>query len=190
MSKRVDRLGQKYGALTVIQISSTRSKQGQARWVCRCDCGIELTVDAAALRDGNSRTCGCSRVGERRALRGDLLPPGESGFRNLRYQYAHRSKQKGLQFTLTNDEFRQLTTSDCHYCGAAPAQVMKNGHQRTAFIHNGVDRKDNSQGYTVANSLPCCKVCNTAKSAMGYVEFVTWVQRVVANLQPLPLPED
>jgi hypothetical protein len=32
---------------------------GVRRWVCKCDCGNESTVRTAALRNGNTGSCGC-----------------------------------------------------------------------------------------------------------------------------------
>ena len=38
---------------------------------------------------------------------------------------------------------------------------------------NGVDRVDNTKGYSVDNSVPCCKFCNTAKHTMSEGDFFT-----------------
>lgn len=54
----MDLTGQKYGRLTVIsQNGMTRS--GNAKWLCRCDCGNLTTVAAGALRSGTTVSCGC-----------------------------------------------------------------------------------------------------------------------------------
>lgn len=41
---------------------------------------------------------------------------------------------------------------------------------------NGIDRVDSSKGYTVENSVACCKYCNTAKNTMTESEFYTWTK--------------
>jgi hypothetical protein len=33
-----------------------------ARWLCRCDCGVELKVRAADLKSGHTKSCGCFMV--------------------------------------------------------------------------------------------------------------------------------
>ena len=43
---------------------------------------------------------------------------------------------------------------------------------------NGIDRVDSSKGYTLENSVPCCKYCNIAKHTMTSTEFYAWVRRV------------
>ena len=54
----------------------------------------------------------------------------------------------------------------CHYCGVR-------GNPRL-----GIDRKDNDLCYTLANSVPCCKLCNRAKLTQTYEEFQSYLQRV------------
>lgn len=171
--KLVDRVGERFGYLVVLHKSPQRARQGQAKWVCRCDCGVEVTVTATNLRDGNTRSCGCQRA----ALRG-VLPDGESGFRCLLYQYRLRASKKGLAFDLDEERFRALTQLPCHYCAAPPSQRIRNGHQRTTYVHNGVDRKDNDLGYTFENSVTCCKTCNWAKNSSDYNGFLAWVASV------------
>ena len=34
------------------------------------------------------------------------------------------------------------------------------------FVYNGIDRVDNSKGYTLNNILVCCYDCNTKKGAI------------------------
>ena len=57
--KKNDLLGRRFGKLTVI--AEAASSGGQARWVCRCDCGNECTVLAKNLMRGHSTSCGCKR---------------------------------------------------------------------------------------------------------------------------------
>lgn len=54
----IDRTGQKYGNLTVISYSD-KNKHGQAKWVCKCDCGNEIVVIGGSLTSGHTKTCGC-----------------------------------------------------------------------------------------------------------------------------------
>lgn len=53
--------GDKFGKLTAVEIAG-RSKCRRVLWKCRCDCGGETVVMASNLKNGNSRTCGCSRI--------------------------------------------------------------------------------------------------------------------------------
>lgn len=58
MIAAIDISGQRFGRLvTVCRVSS--DQRGQARWLCRCDCGAEHEVAGRVLRDGRSQSCGC-----------------------------------------------------------------------------------------------------------------------------------
>lgn len=72
MSKCLDLTGQRYGRLVVLERAANRVTPGGsvlARWICRCDCGNIMTVDATALRSGNTQSCGCLRSDMLRTLR-------------------------------------------------------------------------------------------------------------------------
>lgn len=54
-------LGAKYGRLTVLGERRERLENGKARrsWYCRCECGTEKWFNAAGLRSGRRKSCGC-----------------------------------------------------------------------------------------------------------------------------------
>lgn len=55
-----DETGNRYGRLTVLRRYDTSKPSGVgAYWLCRCDCGREVAVLGAKLRNGNTRSCGC-----------------------------------------------------------------------------------------------------------------------------------
>jgi len=43
---------------------------------------------------------------------------------------------------------------------------------------DGVDRVDNTKGYTKENCVPCCKICNRLKSDLTKEEFEEYQKRV------------
>lgn len=55
-----DLTGQRFGRLVVIAIADR--VDGQRRWLCRCDCGVEKLAVGDRLRGGILRSCGCSRA--------------------------------------------------------------------------------------------------------------------------------
>lgn len=52
-----DRTGVKYSRLTVIR--EVEPKNGEVRWLCRCDCGNEKVLESGQLASGKSKSCGC-----------------------------------------------------------------------------------------------------------------------------------
>lgn len=58
MSKMIDITGQRFGRLTVLE-RAENSKDGKARWICKCDCGNIKTILGTHLRRGKIVSCGC-----------------------------------------------------------------------------------------------------------------------------------
>lgn len=77
---------------------------------------------------------------------------------NLKYYAIYiRSVQRGLEFDLDFYEFGELMAMPCDYCGG----------QTT-----GLDRKDNTKGYTQNNVVSACRRCNSMKGAnIDYLEM-------------------
>jgi hypothetical protein len=61
MTRLIDLTGKTFTRWTVIA-RAENSTAGQTRWLCRCDCGAEGVVQAAALKDSHSQSCGCLKI--------------------------------------------------------------------------------------------------------------------------------
>ena len=73
MGKLIDLTGKKFGKLTVIRrFLPNRKRQHKngtwgrgsekfrgPRWLCRCNCGAEITVEGTHLKNGVVKNCGC-----------------------------------------------------------------------------------------------------------------------------------
>lgn len=68
MPPKINRIGQRFGQLTVISQAESAGKN--TRWLCRCDCGTDTVVHTGNLTSGGSTSCGCSR---RAALVGQVF---------------------------------------------------------------------------------------------------------------------
>lgn len=55
----VEMTGRSFGYLTVVSRAQPGSRDGQARWVCRCACGAQTVVSGGNLRSGGIKSCGC-----------------------------------------------------------------------------------------------------------------------------------
>jgi len=89
----VDRMGQRYGRLTVIGFAGVeRSKACRhAKWIVRCDCGNEKTVLGHALHSGNTQSCGCLWLDHQHSRRGKAITHGYTvnGKKTPEYQSWH-----------------------------------------------------------------------------------------------------
>ena len=55
--KLIDLTGQRFGRLVVLQRAKTINKR--TKWLCKCECGNEVVVEAYNLRVGHTQSCGC-----------------------------------------------------------------------------------------------------------------------------------
>lgn len=60
MGRFIDLTGQKFNSLKVVQRVGA-ANDGQALWRCQCDCGNISVVDGKSLRNGGTKSCGCSK---------------------------------------------------------------------------------------------------------------------------------
>lgn len=73
--------------------------------------------------------------------------------------YAWGAKKRSQEFLLSFEEYSKISSSACVYCGDQSGR-------------NGIDRKNNSLGYTVKNSVSCCSKCNLMKRDYTEKEFL------------------
>ena len=57
MSRLIDLTGRKYGRLTVLERSFTKSER--VFWKCKCECGKYKNASGKDLKRGTVRSCGC-----------------------------------------------------------------------------------------------------------------------------------
>lgn len=178
-----DLTGQGFGNLTAVGFAGfTLSEPRAAQWLCVCTCGSSRIVRASRLIKGKVTACAtCANVaGQRQRGVDNRLPDHVTGSRLIYRQYKANAKRRELAFELSEFQFFELITASCAYCGQPPTAQVSLPRGETAFYYNGIDRKDNRDGYTVANVCTCCTTCNFAKREMSVSEFLGWVARVAA----------
>lgn len=172
-----DITGKRYGRLVAVNLTGDRDKWRRALWLCRCDCGNEVTVAGTALRSGNTKSCGCLQVERRRDA--NCLPEGLASFHRLYREYERSARNKGYAFELTQEDLSFLTKMNCHYCGDEPAQTRSDSKFcNGAYVFNGIDRIDNSKGYTMDNVVACCATCNYMKRGLSVAEFLCHIKKI------------
>ena len=170
--KIIDLIGQKFGRLTVLSLSD-RKVCGRISWICSCECGNKKSIIANNLVRGIAKSCGCLNL-EKIHEKGKNCKQ-DSGAGNLFDQYRSNAQARDLIFSVTFEEFKQVTSSNCHYCGCLPFKIIKSKIAKISYTYNGIDRKDNSIGYEINNCLPCCSICNHAKHVLSYEDFQFWL---------------
>jgi hypothetical protein len=111
-----------------------------------------------------------------------------AGFAKVLGVYRSIAKKKERKWSLSKKQVWRLTSSTCYYCGAEPTLVSKptgrkyQQHVEWGVYHyNGIDRVDNTKGYTQSNVVTCCVYCNRAKLDSSTNRFQKWISQVVAQ---------
>ena len=163
-------LGKKFGKLAV-DVVLGRSDHGHLYYGCSCDCGEKVGVYGATLVGGRSKSCGCYKRKKK----------WESHIAAVFRAYRDGAIKRGYEFNLSIDEIKSIIFKDCHYCGIPPSNskdVSASRCQKGIMKYNGIDRVDNTRGYSVDNCVPCCYICNRAKSNMDHNDFMSWINAI------------
>jgi hypothetical protein len=168
-AKRVtDRMiGLKFNNLTVIKHLNAR-----AGYLCQCDCGNNTIAKSSQLKSGRHASCGC--------LPRKTLPDDKAAKRDVFRNYRQAAKKRGYIFSIEENYFFDLIVSPCVYC-AVPSSMGTKPSKHKEFRFNGVDRVDNSLGYTNENCVSCCKHCNRSKASMKVDDWHSWLTRVSSS---------
>ncbi len=173
---KLELVGRQFGKLTVESEQIGWNRHQKSIRICKCECGNTCTVTGSKLTSGWTQSCGClqrERTGEsaieRAVGRANRLPEGEAAAHAAYRVKTGNARKRGINFELTEDQFRQLSSQNCFYCGREPSNRYNNNNGRKGyyhgdFIHSGIDRVDNTKGYLFENCVPCCKECNFMKA--------------------------
>ncbi len=183
---RLNLVGKKFARLTVLQDVGTDSHE-ESQWECQCDCGNKAVITGYSLTSGNTKSCGCYHKDRTREL--FSYPPDVIRVNRIFLDYQKRAREKNLDFALTKEQFKDLMDSDCYYCGGEPKNSFLQ-HGKPISVYQGIDRLDNSKGYTPDNVVPCCIRCNKMKKALGHDEFVTHILKIASRFEVKPSQPD
>lgn len=177
MTQILDKTGQRFGKLVIIELVS---KERWLRWKCQCDCGKVIYALGTNLQKGQS-SCGCIRYD-------GLASPFQVAVGKKFRIYKIDAEKAGRAWGLDIERFTDLVTARCYYCNSEPGSTSKTitrlGKSHT-FKFNGIDRKDNAQGYHAWNVVPCCTICNMAKRSLTMSEFKEWTHKLAAHTRQM-----
>ena len=128
------------------------------------------------MRSGGTVSCGCLR--RNRAIAANET----TSLGAIERSYKYAAKKRGLSFDLSRVYIDMLIHSPCFYCGEKGTNLMHGKHSYRSFAYNGIDRIDNTIGYTEKNTVSCCKMCNRCKSDLSISEFYEWITKAARHL--------
>lgn len=140
----------------------------------KCVCGSEFALRETNSFDGweNVKCPSCKRV--------ERVQP-DVGERYVMKRIRSDAARSDRVFELEFDWVKKMMHASCHYCGRkdqnriSVKSKVPGEYLIRDFRYNGLDRINNSLGYTKQNCVPCCFVCNRAKQSMTYEEFMDWI---------------
>lgn len=183
-------IGKVFDRITVLEDIGHRTYPGGEKrklYKCQCSCGKICEITRQYLRDTRrkSKSCGCINAENRSAL----------GLSKRKYHPSVATAKEIWAFRyadgdLTLESFLELSQRNCHYCDSPPISTYnKFAHRKGVknsefaltegdFTYNGLDRIDSSKGHDLDNIVPCCIVCNRAKTDHDIEFFRKWICKV------------
>lgn len=181
-------------------------RRGQAKWLCRCDCGKDRVVLGSNLTNGQTRSCGClARDGVAKRNRAKSLDL--TGIRFGRLTVVSRSKSTASG---RRERARWVCVCDCGKTIVTLGQALRNGdsqscgcmmrenlakrmkthglnhHPLSATWHNMVRRCHNPQDKDYANyGARGITVYEGWRGRMGLQTFIADLEREIG-----PRPQD
>ena len=170
--RHVDRTGKHYGDLVVLKSVRTDHPKHIWQWLCECKCGRKEVVLSQSLCNGKSS---CEICGRERTRQATTKPGFGALWSRVMRQYRRNSLKRGQEFSLSDEEMRELFGGNCFYCNMPPRPDVY------GLVRNGIDRKDDNKGYTRDNVVSCCSICNIMKAAHSVESFLAQVKRIYDN---------
>ena len=173
---REDLVGRVFDRWTVKQYGKN------SYYICECICGSIKSVAGSSLKSGSSKSCGCLKKeifsSKPNWMGSNRLPSGEASMNAMIDAYKRGARERNLEYSLTKEQFRELTSLNCWYCNKPPSSLWKQKRTNGSYLNNGIDRKNNNIGYTIENSVPCCTDCNFMKSSRSYEDFLNKIKEI------------
>jgi hypothetical protein len=184
-------INEKYGRLTTIKCLNTIDKRNRILWQFKCGCGKICEKAASDVTRGRTRSCGClgeetKKQAGQRGIHYNTKPNKEGAYNKLYGNYKRNAKYRNYDWNLSKDQFKKLIINNCYYCNSQPTAEYSNCEVRTeanTLKYNGIDRKDNSIGYTPENCITSCYFCNKMKLNISYNDFITQIKKINTNLK-------
>lgn len=60
----IDLTHQTFGKLFVLEKDNIKTKSGNTKWICQCECGGRVSVIGSHLRSGHTKSCGCNKISD------------------------------------------------------------------------------------------------------------------------------
>jgi len=90
-------------------------------------------------------------------------------------EYIKSANKRNIKFGLTKEQFIELISKKCDYCGVEEVTYYK------TVGSGGIDRVNSNKDYTIDNCVSCCGQCNIMKLDYTKNEFLTQCLNIIKN---------
>ena len=171
--KREDFTGQKFNILTLLEFDSI--KNGEAHWLCRCDCGTEKVLSSVKVKSGWTKSCGCisKRIGPNSHM--------WAGFGDISSSFWRRvisgAKRRNILFKINIKEAwdRFKEQNNMSQLSGIDLEFSKN---YIGLPTASLDRIDSDEGYTKDNIQWVHKDENIIKGLLSVKELLYWCKLI------------
>lgn len=80
--------------------------------------------------------------------------------------YIKSATRRNIVFDLSKERFNEIIAKGCYYCDENE--------------NSGIDRLDSLVGYTITNSVSCCKMCNYLKGSLDVTTFLQRIEHILS----------
>lgn len=130
------------------------------------DCG----KPTGSLSNHRQRCVDCLIIKRRQTQKENKLKNQYHKKPKFRYAtYKRGALARNYEFNLSIEEFSFFWNTNCAYCNDYIEGI-------------GLDRKDNSLGYTIDNVVACCTTCNMMKHKLSQEEFLNKCKQIASVL--------
>lgn len=170
-----DLTGMTFGELKVLRRIDDPRPGGHIFYECLCSCGKLYNARSSRLRRGETKSCGhgIGPCGWQRWATGEL-----AAYHRLYAKFLHSVRDGGRTTTLSYDEWFNIVSKPCTYCGGFHEARSKR-FKVTTILVCGIDRKNSKLSYEISNCQPCCKICNTMKLHHTEEFFLKYCEKIV-----------
>jgi hypothetical protein len=145
-------VGDRFGRLTILELTNTRSPSGASRTtvVCRCDCGLVKSYEQGNVTSGHTRSCGC--------LAKEIIAASRPGVKHD----MHKSSEYGSWQAMKERCYRETHVAYHRYGGRGITVCDRWLNSFEAFYEDmgpkpfpraSIERKGNNGNYEPGN---CC----------------------------------
>ena len=187
---KYDLTGKRFGKLLVIASLGIKEYLTNGKrityFLCKCDCGIEITTPGVYLKNGKKKSCGCL-VHDRQREKSPIWT-GHKGISGSSWNKIERNainnrrnKRRNLEFTITKEYVWDLFEKQNGKCALTGLDIILDVGSNVKIQTASLDRIDSSKGYSPDNVQWVHKDINLIKMDLNQKDFIELCKRVAVK---------